>query len=112
LATIWTTPFRAQAGDGVAGDHPRGHGEDEADDAAEEAAQRGDDEHDERVDVEGAAHDLGFHEVLQREVRGEHDAGAQRVSLGPVSPSAVALACAPPSESSVISVVRDCDIAS
>ena len=50
-----------------------GHGQDEADDAAEEAAQRGDDEHDERVDVEGSAHHLGLDEVLQREVGGEHD---------------------------------------
>ena len=38
-------PFGAQAGDGVAGDDPRGHGQDEADDAAEEAAQRRADEH-------------------------------------------------------------------
>ena len=37
-----------------AGDHVGGHGQDEADDAAEEAAQGGDDEHDQRVDVEAA----------------------------------------------------------
>jgi 4-carboxymuconolactone decarboxylase len=33
---------RAQVSDGVAADHPRGHGQDEADDAADEAAHRGD----------------------------------------------------------------------
>ena len=55
----------AQAAEGVAGDHVGGHGQDEADDAAEQAAEGGDDEHDERVDVEGAAHDLGLDEVLE-----------------------------------------------
>jgi hypothetical protein len=49
----------SQAGDAVAGDHGGGHGQDEADDAAQEAAQRGHDQHDQRVDVQGAAHDLG-----------------------------------------------------
>ena len=58
---------------GAAGDDVGGHGEDEADDAAEEAAQGGDDEHDERVDVEAAAHHLGLDEVLQQQVGGEHD---------------------------------------
>ena len=38
-----------------------------------EAAQRGDDEHDQRVDVEAAAHDLGLDEVLEQQVGGEHD---------------------------------------
>ena len=70
---------RPQAADGVARDHGERHGQDQADDAGEEAAERRDDDHDERVDVEGAAHHPGLHEVLQQQVRcqddQEHDGG-------------------------------------
>ena len=70
---LFDHPCRSKASDGGAGDHGGGHGQHEADDAADDAAQRGDDEHDQRVDVEPAAHDLGLDEVLQRQVGGEHD---------------------------------------
>ena len=72
-ATISAMPRERKRVIALAGDDVGGHGEEEADDAAEEAAQGGDDEHDEGVDVEAAAHHLGFDEVLQQQVGGEHD---------------------------------------